>query len=121
MSYIAQIENNIHGGKYNWRFQSVAQELLQAEGKCQVCGSKQDLEVHHIVHGKVYDKSYTNPSNIIVLCRDCHTRYHRAYDTVNAKTFIEFVKRRNHSTLQSKVNKLTHENKLLQKRVDLRM
>lgn len=121
MSYIAQIESNIHGGKYNWKFQSVAHELLHQEGKCQVCGSKQNLEVHHIVKGKVYDKSYTNPSNIIVICRDCHTQYHRNHDTVNAKTLIEFAKRRNQGALQRRVNELKIENNLLKKQIDLGM
>lgn len=40
------------------------------KGKCQLCGTKKDLELHHI---KGRGKGLTdNPQNCIMLCDDCH-------------------------------------------------
>lgn len=36
---------------------------------CQLCGSKENLEIHH--------KTYDETKNIIILCRACHRRLHR--------------------------------------------
>ena len=109
MSYTTQLERNIKGDKFYWKFHSVAHELLKQQKQCSICGSTEDLEVHHIVQSKFYDNNYSNESNIIVLCRDCHKKYHQNFKTVNAKTFIEFTKRRYQSTLQLKLNKAMNE------------
>lgn len=46
--------------------------------KCQHCGSKQNLEIHHI-DGTGYktvgaDKSNNDLSNLLTLCHSCHTK-----------------------------------------------
>lgn len=54
---------------------------IQKQGKerdcyvCQICGSKDHVEGHHII-----DYQYggaANAENIISLCRDCHKKIHR--------------------------------------------
>lgn len=41
-------------------------------GRCQVCGSTQDLEKHHIIP---LEKGGPDvPQNLIVLCRECHVK-----------------------------------------------
>ena len=54
---------------------------IQKQGKardyyvCQICGSKDHVEGHHII-----DYQYggaANTENIIALCRDCHKKTHR--------------------------------------------
>ncbi len=48
-------------------------ELKRGE-QCRLCGNKQDLQVHHIDE----DRSHNNLSNLIVLCRSCHSKQHRS-------------------------------------------
>jgi hypothetical protein len=45
--------------------------IKRDEGKCQECGSREELEVHHIQprrHG-----GRDAPSNLRTLCKECHT------------------------------------------------
>jgi 5-methylcytosine-specific restriction endonuclease McrA len=49
--------------------------IERAGGKCQLCGSRKDLEVHH----NCYDRLGAElPSDLVVLCDDCHTRHSAA-------------------------------------------
>lgn len=41
----------------------------QVEKKCQVCGSKEKIEFHHI--------DYSKPYVVNILCKYCHSDYHR--------------------------------------------
>jgi hypothetical protein len=43
------------------------------KGFCDVCGSTDALEAHHIDH----DMRNLSPSNVMTLCRACHHRQHR--------------------------------------------
>lgn len=47
------------------------------KNKCLVCGSKNDLCVHHVVKIDIKDPEYNNIENLIVLCRKCHMSHHR--------------------------------------------
>lgn len=48
-----------------------AAALLRAKDRCQQCGTKDSLELHHIGHWA--DRSLFNCR---VLCRHCHRRVH---------------------------------------------
>lgn len=50
-----------------------AYEVLGKEKKCEMCGSKKNIDVHHI------DGNYQNntPENLMILCRSCHMKIHR--------------------------------------------
>lgn len=55
----------------HWQKKSV--EMRQKIGRCQLCGVKTDLQVHHNCYdnlGREIDLDLT------VLCRNCHERYH---------------------------------------------
>lgn len=57
------------------RWESVRQEALyRARLKCQNCGSKYSLEVHHIVPRS--EGGGDNLSNLRVLCHTCHKAQH---------------------------------------------
>jgi 5-methylcytosine-specific restriction endonuclease McrA len=43
---------------------------LLAQGCCRICGSTQDLEVHHVISAA--DGGPTTPENLVVLCHDHH-------------------------------------------------
>jgi 5-methylcytosine-specific restriction endonuclease McrA len=45
--------------------------------RCQVCGSKQNLQVHHKQLRSQQGDDAT--SNLITLCADCHENVHRAH------------------------------------------
>lgn len=46
--------------------------LLRAKHRCEVCGSKSDLELHH--RG---DRGDTSLFNCVVLCAGCHAQEHQ--------------------------------------------
>lgn len=47
--------------------------LKKANYKCEVCNSKEDLNVHH----KTYiNRGNEKPEDLIVLCHDCHAKFH---------------------------------------------
>lgn len=48
-------------------------KLIDLYKECQECGSKENLEMHHL------DYSDSNIGNIIILCRKCHRHLHRIY------------------------------------------
>ena len=62
----------------NW--QDARDVALEKAGlKCEECGSKKSLHVHHIkpVKGLGRKGEANEPSNLIVLCRKCHGIKHR--------------------------------------------
>lgn len=48
--------------------------LKRAKHKCQVCSSTDRLEVHHNTYARVHMEL---PSDLIVLCHDCHDIFHK--------------------------------------------
>ncbi|MFP4526623.1 MAG: HNH endonuclease [Bacteroidales bacterium] len=49
------------------------QKLEEAEHRCQLCNSSDGLQVHHRTYDNVFNE---RKSDLIVLCRDCHARFH---------------------------------------------
>jgi len=54
---------------------AIAQEKLRETNLCQRCGTKEDLEVHHIVAVSVGGNNEL--SNLVVLCHKCHRAEHK--------------------------------------------
>lgn len=50
-----------------------ARKLQQSDYKCQLCGCKESLEVHHNTYCRVGSEDM---SDLIVLCRECHEKHH---------------------------------------------
>ena len=47
--------------------------LKQADYRCALCNSAENLDVHH----KTYERLWQElPSDLTVLCRECHGKYH---------------------------------------------
>lgn len=47
------------------------------DGKtCAICGSKDNLTVHHIKKVKTHEHLAYNYNNMVVLCKECHTKQH---------------------------------------------
>ena len=58
-------------------YQQLCQQVLQRDGwRCQQCGSRTNLQVHHIqVRSQSGDDS---EENLITLCADCHAHHHHS-------------------------------------------
>ncbi len=56
-------------------YQELCQQVLQRDGwRCQQCGSRSNLQVHHIqLRSQSGDDA---EENLITLCADCHDQVH---------------------------------------------
>ena len=50
--------------------------LERAEKRCQLCAATGKLDVHHNTYDRV---GHERPSDVVVLCRDRHSRFHEPY------------------------------------------
>jgi 5-methylcytosine-specific restriction endonuclease McrA len=49
-------------------------DLYQLRGKkCEVCDSKQNIQVHHLTYKNVFNEE---PEDLILLCKKCHEKEH---------------------------------------------
>jgi 5-methylcytosine-specific restriction endonuclease McrA len=57
-------------------YRDLHRQVLERDGwRCQVCGSMQNLQVHHL---KFRSRSGGDEEqNLITLCAECHERMHR--------------------------------------------
>lgn len=58
-----------------------AEKVLLRDGyKCVLCGSKWNIQIHHIVARSKCnkDKRMNSVDNLVTLCRDCHYVVHHA-------------------------------------------
>ena len=56
-------------------YEQLRQRVLRRDGwRCQFCGSRQNLEVHHQLFRSHSDKD--NEDNLITLCAKCHGIVH---------------------------------------------
>lgn len=69
-------------------------QVLERDKVCQCCGDDKSLEVHHIFSYKYEDALRINPENGIVLCKSCHTNYHKKYGKIaTPRNLIKFIQR----------------------------
>ena len=67
------------------RWKMKREKILKRDGyKCRWCGSIDKLDVHHKYYNKYPDgsrvRAWDYPDDaLIVLCRDCHEKYHSKY------------------------------------------
>lgn len=52
-----------------------------SKGKCESCGSKENLDAHHIIKWSDYPMGRIDVKNGMCLCHRCHTEEHK-YDNV---------------------------------------
>ena len=56
-------------------WQAVSCQARSEHDRCQLCGSKKDLQVHH-PHYDFHGDEIRNIGNLTVLCHDCHAKFH---------------------------------------------
>ena len=47
--------------------------LMLTGGRCEVCGSKRNLQLHHLSYDNLYCEE---PDDLILLCSKCHMKEH---------------------------------------------
>ena len=50
-------------------------KLKKAGKKCEVCGSRKNLDVHHNSYAH-HGEEHKHLEDLVVLCRECHTLFH---------------------------------------------
>jgi len=72
----------------SWRAQRQA-ALHSTAGGCEICGSTNDLEVHHLIKRRYFKSEERSHAleNLAVLCRSCHSRHENA----GARTVLEAI------------------------------
>lgn len=78
-----------------------AEQVINRDRNCAICGSNQNLEAHHIFKVNMYDDAYLDLNNGITLCHSCHEKYHSKYGLDwNIKNLLN---------LKSEINNPSHE------------
>jgi len=73
------------------RSASWALSFLHNNSACSICGNQEQLCVHHFYSGCAYPEYYQSDWNGVVLCRDCHSKFHKLYgNLVTEKDFAIF-------------------------------
>lgn len=76
---------NWKGGKWNNRVQVLAhtsyrtlrKKIIKRDKHCRLCGSTNNLVVHHIKQRKDHPEQTWDPDNLTTLCKKCHSEIHR--------------------------------------------
>lgn len=72
---------DIHRGvnaRNNYQYRKWRQSVLKRDGyKCAICGSKKNLEAHHIKPFAHFENYRLDINNGITLCRKCHKQVHK--------------------------------------------
>lgn len=86
---------NVNGGKYHWELQDWVNKLfITYPNKCIICGTRKNLEPHHILQVKPYDELYSSVSNGCLICKDCHHDYHERYGSnINPVSLVQYAKK----------------------------
>ena len=69
ITYMKQISTN-----QAQRNREIAKIKENLPSYCVICG-KPAVDAAHLVPKSMYPEHYTNPLNIVGLCRECHNRY----------------------------------------------
>ncbi len=69
------------------------ESILQREKRCFVCGKKEELDCHHVIHGNSNRQNSEAYGLKIWLCRSCHSKVHNK-DRILDLQLIEFAQRR---------------------------
>lgn len=80
-------------------YEEFSRIVKQRDGfKCILCGSKKDLQVHHLNSFSSDEANQINPLNGVTLCKDCHEGFHRIYGKKD-NTREQFDEYSNHKAL----------------------
>ncbi len=78
-------------------------KVIERDGKCVICGSKERLQTHHLNHASYFKDQRFDINNGVTLCYHCHMNFHNnfkrsyrqkctKYDFENFKVLAEYFK-----------------------------
>ncbi len=75
--------------------------VVDRDGRCQSCGTLDNLHAHHIKHATYWPELRFELDNGIALCSGCHMTFHNDYigstrKRCNDKDLSEYLRIRNH-------------------------
>lgn len=88
-------EVNLHTIRTSDAVTIAKKKVKQRDRTCRCCGDEeQETQVHHIFPVSKYRELASDESNMVLLCKSCHNRYHNRYDldNTNPLTFAEFIR-----------------------------
>ena len=67
-------ENDYYSAMASPRWRATRERVIERDGhKCQICGCKENLQVHHIRYKNDYmENDFFNTQYLVTLCRPCH-------------------------------------------------
>lgn len=81
----------------SWRVSGIRKWALgvkeRAGFECEICGSSEDLEAHHILPYKDYPKARLDLDNGACLCKEHHKDFHKkyGYKTATKDDYFEYI------------------------------
>lgn len=76
-AYLSNYRHVITGKKRSPQWHKVQENFLDDNPFCEVCGSHQNLQVHHIKPFHLFPELELDPNNLITVCMDkneCHLK-----------------------------------------------
>lgn len=74
-------ENNGFGEtakkRNNYSYRMWRKSVVERDGKCVLCGSKENLVAHHIKPFALFPEERTEIDNCVTLCDPCHKKLHK--------------------------------------------
>ena len=107
--YVDEINSGQGITRNSPEYSKYREKVLKRDGVCQCCGSKNILEVHHLLPYKQYVSLRADVNNGIVLCKYCHDAYHNKHGykrNANPITLARFLRDYDKS-IPGKLSKLT--------------
>lgn len=75
--------------------------IKAAEGRCQLCNSDKKLEVHHRTYERIGEERI---ADLIVLCHNCHGRFHDKILSPDSFAKLKTKLERNNKKLETEKN-----------------
>lgn len=90
-----------HGETYNrsiWmngESRTFKRKIFAEKGRTCICCSqeKKEMQIHHVNSRNTHSHLIYNKYNVVIMCKDCHQKFHSTYGYGNNNTlqFIEFL------------------------------
>ena len=72
-------------GKHRKRMAALSRAMRASIPFCECCRTRPGVEVHHVIKWADSETSRLDPSNLVVVCRDCHELVERGLIPVPAR------------------------------------
>ena len=73
-----QARDNLTAAQRRDFWERVKGPLMERKGgRCEWCGAKEELQVHHVLPYDHFPQLKEHPDNLMLLCSRCHKKLHR--------------------------------------------